>query len=61
MGAFFYNSNQLLRIIDNTVLRTGAGALLVPCGSWVLALWLLFGNKWIDLLFLVRKFLSEIP
>ena len=31
--------------------RTGDGAVLVPRGSWVLALWSLFGNVWIDLPF----------
>ena len=34
---------------------TGVGTALVPCGSWVLALWSLFGNVWTDLPFLVRN------
>ena len=29
--------------------RTGVGDMLVPRGSWVLALWSHFGNVWIDL------------
>ena len=41
--------------------RTGAGAMLVPLGSWVLALWLLFGNVWTDLPFLVSNSNLEHP
>ena len=33
--------------------RTGVGDMLVPRGSWVLALWSHFGNVWIDLPFLL--------
>ena len=41
--------------------QTGDGAVLVPLGSWVFALWSLFGNVWTDLPFLVSNSNLEHP